>query len=467
MHPNEHRPYIINPHWVVMSKSYFNQLVWTAKDRLQNPLASSRLDLLFMFGNVFSAIRNHVSGIHPHSPLIVSKDEDVDIDSFFPVTAVSFKDKSIPRHLLDHLIDCARKFESQFEDIDGGNILIAYSGLIKDSFPSISIQTLRFWMEKSEKTLIHDPFTEENVHDHAWLLGAMLGETSITLDPPSALVQIGYSNPLLVLDFLIPRYQLSGDLHFVIKLSPPFVDWLTKVSALGPAGKRNLSFTNNFAEIDEFIAGFMDVHLTIASKYSRIAVSLPLENVSEWLSVMPRPIPVDILGNGIIVEGLKHHSVTWYPAEKPCVKGYFFGRRYNDTIFDTEDQAITHIVTNLKYLYERVLPHCTHPRLERLFFAAQDIEDHFGGEREQDSYACRLRRKLSEMGGINTRELQDTLSRPVLDPDTGNVLIYKPKWLIRRMKEKNCTDADIFASLARHGPFIPFSIGWKGDAVKP
>ncbi|MBN2153403.1 MAG: hypothetical protein JW839_18255 [Candidatus Lokiarchaeota archaeon] len=68
-----------------------------------------------------------------------------------------------------------------------------------------------------------------------------------------------------------------------------------------------------------------------------------------------------------------------------------------------------------------------------------------------------------DRGGLDTRGIIDTLQYPVVDPETKQVLLYKPRWLRALLAASGLSDADIVASLARNGPFVSFQSNWCGD----
>jgi len=179
-----------------------------------------------------------------------------------------------------------------------------------------------------------------------------------------------------------------------------------------------------------------------------LQVDIPFRTCKEWLDLMPFPIFVEYPPRSD--EPSSREGEDADSLARACI----FGRKFPERAYSDVESA-TLVAQGVKYFMEHVFPHCVHPRLDEVYSVGRYIDEMYGEKKLSHAYPRLVKEKLKELGGIDFRNLLTTLNNPVLHPETKEVLIYCPAWLVEFNKAHGFTLDDIIASFKRQGEFIP------------
>ncbi|MHA1682793.1 MAG: hypothetical protein ACTSUE_17780 [Promethearchaeota archaeon] len=445
-----------------MDKETFMELSMAIKKELENDDGRNiSTTLKRMYGHNLTPLVHHHLGKVPNHYILLSSKPVLEIMKKIiflhqPTEEELDTSYSINRDFYNEMSKNIAIFKSNFSDILKRDTTPIIPRFFEEYLQNFHYQTLRSYILDDKAAYVHDSFPKSSISNFSYFLGVMLSEGRFhdTGERSPALI-IGPTNTLVFFDHYLPliRHESMDGKQKI--LSPEFVNWLIETGILDEDLNKHPRI---FGNKELFLAGLFDVRgISPKRNETHLHIDIPFKNFSEWLEIIPFQYPITISGVPILDDGIKDKFQPWeYPFGEQGVNYYIFGRKFPEYSNTPDEQCAKIIAKNLKYFMEEVFPHCVHPKLDSILEFGFYLQDDYG-EYQPNSYSHMVKEELKLLGGINLKGIKRTISRKVLDPETRNLLIYIPDWLMELNREKGYGEKDILTSYQKFGEFNPLS----------
>jgi hypothetical protein len=340
-----------------------------------------------------------------------------------------------------------------------------FSAIVSERCLAVSYKMVEAYVTSRTIPFSYDDFDESMVNSMAWFLGALACEgTIIEQNGDWRRIRVGPTNPLVFFQKALPLTRHPSMQSAEMTLSPAFVSCLRTIGMVRSAPNFFPVRMNDDSSRELFLAGLLDTRGVLCFDGNsgkkmkfRAIIDVPYDTADGWLDLVPVTMPLEIsAGIDLSDRNRERFCPSTSILERDGAILHVFGRRHAEGRYATEGEEVQDLARALKYIYESILPLCVHPRISYFLDLAMYIEDDYGQVDTGPSFPRALRAAIEELGGLDTRRIQDNLKHRILDPDTGEVWLFLPPWLRDFMAAKGVTADDLMESCKLWGKFVPF-----------
>nr|MDO8113533.1 hypothetical protein [Candidatus Sigynarchaeota archaeon] len=413
----------------------------------------------WLVGKEMRALLQYVTGKQDHLPIIASKCQIKEFQASLQLQEtpdfLPFKEGfMIRRAFYQEALARRDQAKKLLAEVDGCDVSNVIAGVYHKQFPELGLRVMQIYMQELQVPFTYDDFDLVSTPEYSWFLGALLAEGTITkhnVNYNSVRLRINETNPAIFFDHAIPLVRHPSFTGQELTLSPALTRFLFPDMKRGEQVSKHL-IPFDHVNRDMFLAGFFDCHGCVSRPRS-ICLHLPYKTPEAWLDIMPFTMPATLTGD-IFDQSTPY--THYNPSERNTFRVHICGRRVPEDSGLPDEERASIVADNIRYWFKKIFPHCVHPRLELIHQVGEYMDMRFGKAKNASTYTNILRNLLDTSHRIDLSGIEDTLSRPLRDPRTGNTILYIPKWLDQFNKRHGFSMGDMLASCDRSGGFVPF-----------